>query len=58
MPWQIVLLVVGAAVSGTALRVGVGFVAEKTGHSRRAAEEAVGTMGLSLLIRRDGPADS
>jgi hypothetical protein len=45
MPWEIVLLVAAAAVSGTALRVGVGFVAEKTGHSRRAAEEAVGTTG-------------
>jgi membrane protein implicated in regulation of membrane protease activity len=55
MPWQIVLLVVAAAVSGTALRKLVGFVAERTGHSRRAAEEAVGTMGLSLLVRREKP---
>jgi membrane protein implicated in regulation of membrane protease activity len=55
MPWQIVLLVVTAAASGTALRKLVGFVAERTGHSRRAAEEAVGTMGLSLLVRRDKP---
>jgi len=54
IPWEIVLLVAAAAASGTALRVGVGFVAERTGHSRRAAEEAVGTMGLSLLMRRDG----
>jgi hypothetical protein len=53
MPWEMVLLVVAAAASGVAFRTVVGFVAEKTGHSRRAAEEAVGTMGLSLLVRRD-----
>jgi hypothetical protein len=55
MPWQIALLVVVAAASGTALRKLVGFVAEWTGHSRRAAEEAVGTMGLSLLVRSEKP---
>jgi hypothetical protein len=48
-----VLLVAAAAVSGVAFRTVVGFIAEKIGHSRRAAEEAVGTMGLSLLVRRE-----
>jgi hypothetical protein len=52
---QIALLVVAAAVSGTALRKLTGFVAERRGHSRAAAEEAVGTMGLSLLVRREKP---
>jgi hypothetical protein len=55
MPWQIILLVVAAAASGAGMRTLVGFVAEKTGHSRRAAEEAVGTMGLSLLVRQKKP---
>jgi hypothetical protein len=52
---QIALLVVAAAASGTALRKLAGFVAERTGHSRRAAEEAVGTMGLSLFVRKEEP---
>ena len=55
MPWQIALLVVLAAIAGTTVRKLVGFVAERTGHSRREAEEAVGSMGLSLLVRREKP---
>ena len=55
MPWEMVLLVAAAAASGAAFRTVVGFVAERRGHSRREAEKAVGTMGLSLLTRKETP---
>jgi len=55
MPWEMVLLVAAAAASGAAFRTVIGFVAERRGHSRREAEEAVGTMGLSLLTRKETP---
>jgi nitrate/nitrite transporter NarK len=51
-----VLLAVVAAAAGIAFRSMGGAFAERIGHTRREGEDAVGTAGLSLIVKRKPPA--
>jgi hypothetical protein len=46
-----VVIVVIAAIAGRLVPVVAGWLAEQTGHSRRTAELAAATSGLSLIVR-------
>lgn len=60
MVWEVAALAAAAAVSGVVVREAVGLAAKATGHSKRGAEEAVGSVGLSLVahpLEPEPPAD-
>ena len=47
---QLIALPVLAAAAGTLMRLAAGYLAERTGHSREAAQDAIASAGLSLVV--------
>lgn len=45
-------VIAGAAVVGRLVRFAAGWLAQRSGHSPRKAQEAVATSGLSLVVER------
>jgi hypothetical protein len=53
MVWEVAALGISAALAGVLVRGAAGAAAKAAGRSRREAEEAVGTAGISLVAERD-----
>jgi branched-subunit amino acid ABC-type transport system permease component len=57
MIWEVVAVVPVAASAGLLTRKIAEFAVEKAGRSRKEADEALATAGLSLILRRDNDSD-
>ena len=51
MVWEVLLIAPIAAATGILTRKIAEYAAERAGHSRRDADEALATAGLSLILR-------
>jgi hypothetical protein len=51
MPWEVIILILGAAGSGRLASRVAGALAQHFGRSREDAERAVATGGISLVLR-------
>ncbi len=50
MPWEVIALIVGAALGGRVTSALAGWAARRAGRSPETAEKAVATGGVSLLV--------